>query len=255
MAEKSIRIADAGSGDRIATRDAFEVDGSSNPRVIERVDFASGKFISPIGFPKRGNVKTLAYTSGGTYEVVAGNIVVGATSGATARVVSLTKASGTWAGGDAAGTLSLCDQSGSFQAENLKVGAENDTCTVGGNSSDANLTAADTFDLTALPAELTQNLIVVGDKSILCVAVEQYTSGGIVTITPIIYDNEAAPNIVSVLWPKTFTQQYAFRRGSGSGLYVLPAQAWDVLGSHKVGLHMSAISGASNYAKIYGWVL
>jgi hypothetical protein len=55
MAEKSIRLADATSGIRMATRDAFETDDSSNPRVIERVDLASGKVASPIGEAKRGN--------------------------------------------------------------------------------------------------------------------------------------------------------------------------------------------------------
>lgn len=255
MAEKSIRIADAASGDRIATRDAFEVDGSSNARVIERVDFASGKFPSPIGFPKRGNVKTLAFTSGGTYQVLVGNILTGATSGATARVVSITLSSGTWAGGDAAGTFYLCDQTGNFQSEVLNVGGNNDVCTVAGNSSESNLTAADSFDLTALPAELTQNLITVGDKSMLCVGVEQFTSGGTVTITPIAFDNESTPGIVTILPSKNFGQLYNFRRGASSGLYVLPVNTWDVSGAFKIGLHMSAISGSSNYPKIYGWMI
>lgn len=255
MGEKSIRIANATSGDRIATRDAFELDGASNARVIERVDFASGKFPSPIGFPKRGNVKTLAYTSGGTHQVLVGDILTGATSGATARVIALTLTSGTWAGGDAAGTLTLCDQSGTFQAEVLNEGVNSDVCSVAGNSSDSNLTEADTFDLTALPAELLQNLITVGDKSLLGVGVEQYTSGGTVVVTPIAFDNESPPGIVTILPPKQFGQLYAFRRGASSGLYVLPVNTWDVSGAFKIGLHMSAISGSSNYPKIYGWVI
>lgn len=255
MSEKSIRIADSASGLYMATRDAYELDGGSNARVIERVDFASGKFASPIGFPKRGNVVTLAYTSGGTYEVQVGDTVTGATSGATARVLSKTTTSGTWAGGGAAGTLTMCDQSGTFQSENLNVGGNNDVCTVAGNSSASNLTAADSFDLTALPAELLQNLITVGDKSMLCVGVEQYTTGGTVTVTPIVYDNESSPGVVTVLPPKQFGQLYAFRRGASSGLYVLPVITWDVAGAYKIGLHMSAITGSSNYPKIYGWVI
>jgi hypothetical protein len=62
MAEKSIRIADAVSGDRIATRDAFANDDEANTRVVERVDFASGKFSTPIGNAIRGNSAML--TSG-----------------------------------------------------------------------------------------------------------------------------------------------------------------------------------------------
>lgn len=253
MAEHSVRVADDASGDRFATRDAFELDNSSNSRVIERIDLASGKFVSPIQFPIRGNVRTLAYTSGGTYEVVVGDILEGAS--ASARVISLTLTSGTWAGGDAAGTFTLCDQSGTFASENLDIGVNSNVCTVAGDSSASNLTSADTFDLTALPAELTQNLITVGDKSVLLVAVEQYTSAGTVVITPIVYDNESSPGIVAILPSKTFTQIYAFRRGSASGNYVLPVQMWDTAGAYKIGLHMSAITGASNYPKIYGWVI
>lgn len=255
MGESSIRLADDASGLRLAVRDAFEVDGSSNARVIERVDFASGKFPSPIGFPKRGNVKTLAYTSGGPHEILVGDILTGATSGTTARVIALNLTSGTWAGGDAAGTLTLCDQSGTFQSEVLNEGINSDVCSIAGNSSDSNLTAADTFDLTALPAELTQNLIMVGDKSLLCVGVEQCTTGGTVTVTPIAYDKEATPGIVSILPSKNFGQLYPFRRGASSGLYVLPVVTWDVCGAHRIGLHMSAITGSSNYPKIYGWVI
>lgn len=174
MAEKSIRIADAASGSYMATRDAVETDGT-NARVIERVDFASGKFATPIGNAQRGH--------------------------------------------------------------------------------SAMISAAETFDLTNLPADLTGNLITVGDKSMLCVAVEQSISGGTVTVTPILYDNEGTPGVVSILPPKTFTQTYAFRRGSGSGNYVLPVQSWDVSGAYKIGLHFSAFTGTSNTFKAWGWVI
>lgn len=175
MAEKSIRIADAASGLRMAARDAFENDNSDNARVIERVDFASGKFASPIGNATRGNSSMI--------------------------------------------------------------------------------NAAETFDLTNLPADLTSNLITVGDKSLLCVAVEQSVSGGTVTVTPILYDNQGTPAIVGILEPKTFVQPYAFRRGTSSGNFVLPVKSWDVLGAHKIGLHFSAFTGTSNTFKAWGWVI
>jgi hypothetical protein len=174
MAEKSVRIADAASGLYMATRDAFETDGA-NARVIERVDFASGKYATPIGNATRGN------------------------SGM--------------------------------------------------------INAAETFDLTNLPSDLASNLITVGDKSMLCVAVEQSVSGGTVTVSPILYDNEGTPGIVSILPPKTFNQPYAFRRGSGSGNYVLPVLTWDISGAYKIGLHFSAFTGTSNTFKAWGWVL
>jgi len=175
MAEQSVRIADATSGLRMAVRDAFENDGEANARVVERVDFASGKFVSPIGNATRGN--------------------------------------------------------------------------------SAAITAADAFDLTALPSDLTSNLITVGDKSMLCVAVEQSTSGGTVTITPILYDSQVTPAIVGILSPKTVIQSYAFRRGASSGNYVLPLITWDLSGAHKVGLHISSLTGVSNGIKAWGWVI
>jgi len=174
MSERSIRIADGTSGLRMAVRDAVENDGT-NARVIERVDFASGKFASPIGNANRGN--------------------------------------------------------------------------------SAAITTADTLDITALPSDLTSNLIVVGDKSLICVAAEQTVSGGTITVTPILYDNETSPNIVSILTPKTFVQSYAFRRGASSGNYILPVQTWDITGSYKIGLHITAITGASNGVKLFGWVI
>lgn len=78
--------------------------------------------------------RTVAYTSGGTYEILPGDTITGATSGSTARVVSLTLTSGTWAGGDAAGTLTLDDRNGALQAENLNVGGNTNVATIAGDS-------------------------------------------------------------------------------------------------------------------------
>jgi hypothetical protein len=43
--------------------------------------------------------------------------------------------SGTFAGGDAAGTLLLANQSGTFQAETIKVGANLNVANIAGNTS------------------------------------------------------------------------------------------------------------------------
>jgi len=64
MAEKSIRVSDDATGLYMATRDAYEQDAGSHDRVIERVDFASGKFTSPRGNAIRGN--SAAITSNDT---------------------------------------------------------------------------------------------------------------------------------------------------------------------------------------------
>ena len=81
--------------------------------------------------------RTLAYNSGGTYEVMPGDTITGNTSAATAVVVACGLASGTWAGGDAAGTFTLQEQSGTFSAaETLNVGGNTNVATnnAGGDS-------------------------------------------------------------------------------------------------------------------------
>lgn len=105
--------------------------------------------------------RTIAYTSGGTYEIVAGDWIVGATSGAKAVVVSLTLTSGTWAGGDAAGVLTIRSQHGTFQAENLNVAANGNVATVAGNSS----VRTDTYPYKGQLA--TVALVVVSDNTAL----------------------------------------------------------------------------------------
>lgn len=72
------------------------------------------------------------FTSGGTFEVLAGHIIQGAVSGATAVIDSVTLSSGTWAGGDAAGYFRVTGVTGSFQSETLNVGANTDVAAVDG---------------------------------------------------------------------------------------------------------------------------
>lgn len=74
----------------------------------------------------------IEFSSGGTTEIVEGNKVVGATSSATAYVCGISLYMGTWAGGDAAGIFFLRDVSGTFQAENLDVGASSNLATIAG---------------------------------------------------------------------------------------------------------------------------
>ncbi|MCE5334397.1 MAG: head decoration protein [Desulfobacteraceae bacterium] len=71
----------------------------------------------------------------GTYAVMPGDQVKGATSGASGRVQSLSLSTGSWAGGDAAGTLILDDVTGTFQSENINVEDNANVATIGGNAS------------------------------------------------------------------------------------------------------------------------
>jgi len=85
--------------------------------------------------------RTIAFTSGGTYEISEDDTITGATSGATATVKRIILTSGTWAGGDAAGTLVLYSQSGNLEAENLDVGANSNVATIAGDSTATTLPA------------------------------------------------------------------------------------------------------------------
>lgn len=80
---------------------------------------------------------TLDYDSGGVAEIEAGDTLTGATSSATAIVDAVTLDSGTWAGGDAAGTLTLRRKGGTFQdRENLnQSGGQANIGTVDGTAS------------------------------------------------------------------------------------------------------------------------
>lgn len=74
---------------------------------------------------------TIAFTGGGTHELLVGETITGATSTTiTARVCEINLTSGTWAGGDAAGTIVVDQFTGDFAAENIKVSGGSDDATV-----------------------------------------------------------------------------------------------------------------------------
>jgi|GEM_PF-1188995 len=70
------------------------------------------------------------FNSGGTEEVELGETITGATSGATGVVDAIDLDSGSWSGGNAAGTFTLRRVSGTFQnAENLNISEQNNVAT------------------------------------------------------------------------------------------------------------------------------
>jgi hypothetical protein len=78
--------------------------------------------------------RELAFTSGGTTEIVAGNTITGATSAATAVVGAVLLTSGTWGAGTAAGYIYLTSQTGTFVAEDLNVGVSLNLASIAGDS-------------------------------------------------------------------------------------------------------------------------
>lgn len=90
-------------------------------------------------YERAHEMNVLAFTSGGTYEIMEGDTIDGQLSMAEALIEFVELTSGTWAGGDAAGNLYFrtADQTGTFQAENLNVGASSNVATIAGDSSSA----------------------------------------------------------------------------------------------------------------------
>ena len=89
---------------------------------------------------------TLAFTSGGTYEPQVGDTITGATSASTAVITRVELVSGTWAGGDAAGTLTIRAQSAAFVGEDLNVGTNLNVCSVAGDSAAVTLVAGGRYE-------------------------------------------------------------------------------------------------------------
>ena len=78
--------------------------------------------------------REMSFTSGGTYVIAEGNTITGAISGATAVITRVVLETGTFAAGTAAGRLIFASQTGTFQAENLDVGANLNVATIASNS-------------------------------------------------------------------------------------------------------------------------
>jgi hypothetical protein len=118
---------------------------------------------------------SLVFTSGGTYTVSPGDTITGATSAATAIVEKVTLSSGTWGGGDAAGTLTIYGQSGTFQAENLNVGSNSNVATIAADSSGGDLDIQIPIEiLTAVLRHTTSN----SDTPLEPLTLEQYQAIG-----------------------------------------------------------------------------
>ncbi len=88
---------------------------------------------------------SLSFTSG-SVEIVEADTIEGESSGATGTVGRVILTSGTWAGTDAAGRLILTAQTGTFQAETLKVGVSLNQASIAGNSTANALSAGGRYE-------------------------------------------------------------------------------------------------------------
>ena len=119
---------DYGAGLRVMPLqvEGLQLHGDVNPSVF--AELLEGDLIEA----RVGIVWSLSFTSGGTYEINVGDTIEGATGGATAHVAGVSVDMGSWAGGDAAGTLTLRRVTGTFQAENLDVDGNSDVAAIAG---------------------------------------------------------------------------------------------------------------------------
>jgi len=90
--------------------------------------------------------RELSFTSGGTTEIVEGNTITGATSSATAVITRVALESGSWAAGTAAGRFIFATQTGTFQSEDLNVGASTNLATIAGDATAITLSASGRYE-------------------------------------------------------------------------------------------------------------
>lgn len=91
-------------------------------------------------------LRELAFTDAGPYVMKFNETIAGEISLASAQIVEITIDTGSFAGADADGTLTLRPlQAGTFEAETLRVGANLDICTIAGDSSVLQVSNVDYF--------------------------------------------------------------------------------------------------------------
>lgn len=91
----------------------------------------------------------LAFTSGGTaYTPSEGDEIEGEVSGAKATLTRIMLEDGSWDGGDAVGKFIFASQSGTFQSETVKVGANLDVAAIAADSSAITLSTGGRFEMT-----------------------------------------------------------------------------------------------------------
>ena len=119
---------------------------STDWATVLNVDIAQLYKATTSGWTAQSLGRELAFTSGGTTEIVEGDTITGATSAATAEVTRVTLESGSWAAGTAAGRFIFASQTGTFQSENIDVGASLNLATIAGDSSAISIANGGRYD-------------------------------------------------------------------------------------------------------------
>lgn len=127
----------AGSG-KMVELDYTAVDGTQTPVGFVIADYdASAADKKGVAIARdaliveSGLIWPIKFTGGGTSEIEVGDTITGATTTTSSAVVrKITLSSGTWAGGDAAGTMLVDHITGDLTAENIKLPGGTDDATV-----------------------------------------------------------------------------------------------------------------------------
>ena len=133
-----------------------------------------------------------AFTSGGTHEIVAGDILQGATNtNVRAKVEQVLLESGTWAGGDAAGWLLWHEdnENGTFGSENVDLLDDAATVALGGGIDDDNVAAVSAqseklnYDLDTEMALVTGNATITPYKGVAGSNARGFTIGSTISVS------------------------------------------------------------------------
>jgi len=124
------------------------------------------------------------------------------------------------------------------------------------------VTGSDSTVMTTVPSAITSNALTVGDKTTLVVAchyvISSTDSSEDITITPIVLDDDnkmvgyLTPRIVKGFKPNigSSASPTAFYRNVGEPSYknISEMLSWNVLGAHKIGIHVGFSSTDGNFS-------
>lgn len=158
------------SGETVGNGAAINVELGWIPDLVMITDVTDGTSIH-MGFPNR---MAIPFSGGGTNELTAGEVITGATSGATAIIKEVLLYSGSWAAGTAAGffIIERDDLTGTFESENV-------TGETSGATDDATVTAnvTHTVDIDTEVASATGNAAITAYAGSAASASKGFTIG------------------------------------------------------------------------------
>ena len=119
------------------------------------------------------------------------------------------------------------------------------------------ITDIDSRDLSSLIPDITDNIIICGDKTRLIAHVDFASfANQDICLTPILFDDEASPGIVGILETMciSVTMTDNITRSTGANM-LARAQIWNLYGAVKVGMMITDYVTITTTATVYGYVI